>query len=70
MQFRCAYTETEGSYGTVQVNDSPMASHTPATADANDVFTIENGMLKVTTSTTNGTDYALNAGTLEYSARD
>ena len=64
MQFSCAYTETEGSYGTVQVNDSLMASHTPATADANDVFTIENGMLKVTTSTTNGTDYALNAGTL------
>ena len=48
----------------MQVNNSLVASHTPATADANDVFAIENGMLKVTTSTTNSTDSALNAGML------
>lgn len=64
MQFACSYSETEGVYGTVQVNDSLVASHTPATADANDVFTIENGMLKVSASTANGTDYALANGML------
>lgn len=64
MQFACSYNETAGVYGTVQVNDSLVASHDLATADANDVFTIENGALKVTTSTTNGTDYTLANGVL------
>ena len=64
VQIACAYSETMGSYGTVQVDNNLTASHTPSTADANDTFVIENGKLKVTTASANGTDYTLNNGRL------
>ena len=66
MQFSCAYTETQGVYGTVSVNNSLVASHDPATADANHAFSLLNGMLKVEipNSAGNGTDYRLADGVL------
>ena len=66
MQFICTYTETQGVYGTVTVDNNLVASHDPATADANHVFTLENGMLKVEipNSAGNGTDYDLVDGVL------
>ena len=53
-------------YGTVSVNNSLVASHDPETADANNVFTLENGMLKVEipNSAGNGADYRLADGVL------
>ncbi len=64
VQIACSYSETMGSYGTVQVDEALMASHTPATADASDVFALVDGDLVVTTASENGTDYALNNGRL------
>ena len=64
VEFRCTYSETEGSYGTVQVDGAMTAHHTPAAADANDVFALENGVLTVTTDSENGSDYAVDGNTL------
>ena len=64
VQIMCTYSETEGSYGTMQVDEALMASHTPATADANDVFALVDGDLVVTTASENGTDYVLEDDTL------
>ena len=66
VQFGCSYTETQGVYGTVSVDNNLVASHDPAATDANHVFTLENGMLKVEAPDNAGSsaDYALNAGTL------
>ena len=50
-EIRCEVTRTS-EYGTVQVNDEMMASHTPAEDDANDVFSIENGNLMLNTTDT------------------
>ena len=66
VQFSCTYTETQGVYGTVQVNNNLVASHTPASADANHTFSLVNGMLnvEVPNSAGNGTDYKLTDGIL------
>ena len=66
MQFGCAYTETQGVYGTVSVDNNLVASHDPAATDANHVFTLENGMLKVEAPDNAGSsaDYELNDGAL------
>lgn len=66
MQFSCTYTETQGVYGTVSVNNNLVASHAPVTADANHVFSLLNGMLKVEipNNAGNGTDYRLVDGVL------
>ena len=64
VQITCTYSETEGSYGTMQVDEALMASHTPAMADANDVFALVDGDLVVTTASENGTDYVLEDDTL------
>lgn len=66
VQFSCTYTETQGVYGTVQVNNNLVASHTPASADANHTFSLVNGMLnvEVPNSAGNGTDYELTDGVL------
>ena len=50
-EIRCEVTRTS-EYGTVQVDNSMMASHTPAVDDANDVFSIENGNLMLDTTDT------------------
>ena len=54
------------SWATVSVDNNLVASHDPAATDANHVFTLENGMLKVEAPDNSGSsvDYALNAGTL------
>ena len=64
VQFGCSYTETQGVYGTVSVDNNLVASHDPAATDANHVFTLENGMLKVAVPDNVGSsaDYALNDG--------
>lgn len=49
------------SYGTVHVDDTLMASHTPAVSDANDEFGIVNGDLKVDTNKAEGS-YILDNG--------
>ena len=66
VQFGCAYTETQGVYGTVSVDNNLVASHDPAATDANHVFTLENGMLKVEAPDNAGSsaDYELNDGAL------
>ena len=66
VQFSCTYSETQGVYGTVSVNNNLVASHTPATADANHTFSLVNGTLnvEVPNSAGNGTDYALENGVL------
>ena len=65
-QFGCAYTETQGVYGTVSVDNNLVASHDPAATDACHVFTLENGMLKVEAPDNAGSsaDYELNDGAL------
>ena len=65
-QFGCAYTETQGVYGTVSVDNNLVASHDPAATDACHVFTLENGMLKVEAPNNAGSsaDYELNDGAL------
>ncbi len=50
-EIRCEVTRTS-EYGTVQVDNSMMASHTPAADDANDRFSIENGNLMLNTTDT------------------
>ena len=53
-------TASSASYGSISLDGDMDASHTPAELDANDVFVIENGNLKVTTS--RGNVYALEDG--------
>ena len=53
VKIRCTLTGNGATYGTISVDDDLDASHTPAELDANDVFAIENGDLKVTTSRDN-----------------
>ena len=50
-EIRCEVSRTS-EYGTVQVDNSMMASHTPAVDDANDKFSIENGNLMLNTTDT------------------
>ena len=64
VEFRCTYSETEGSYGTVQVDGAMTAHHTPAVEDANDAFALVDGVLTVTTDSENGSDYAVDGNTL------
>ena len=63
VKLTCTLTASSASYGSVTVDDDMDASHTPAELDANDVFVIENGNLKVTTS--RGNAYVLENGTLK-----
>ena len=66
VQFSCTYSETQGVYGTVSVNNNLVVSHTPASADANHTFSLVNCMLnvEVPNSAGNGTDYKLTDGIL------
>ena len=63
VKISCTLTASSASYGSITVDDDMDASHTPADLDANDVFVIENGNLKVTTS--RGNAYVLENGTLK-----
>ena len=60
VKISCTLTGNGATYGTVSVDDDLDASHTPGELDANDVFVIEDGYLKVTTS--RGNVYALEDG--------
>ena len=57
VKISCTLTASSATYGSITVDDDLDASHTPAELDANDVFVIEDGYLKVTTS--RGNVYAL-----------
>ena len=63
VKLTCTLTASSATYGSITVDDDMDASHTPAELDANDVFVIENGNLKVTTS--RGNVYALENGRLK-----
>ena len=63
VKISCTLTASSASYGSITVDDDMDASHTPAELDANDVFVIENGDLKVTTS--RGNAYVLENGRLK-----
>ena len=63
VKLTCTLTASSATYGSVTVDDDMDASHTPAELDANDVFVIENGYLKVTTS--RGNAYVLENGALK-----
>ena len=65
VKISCTLTASSATYGSVTVDDNLDASHTPAELDANDIFVIENGDLKVTTSRDNA--YVLENGTLKAS---
>ena len=65
IKLTCTLTASSATYGSVTVDDNLDASHTPAELDANDVFAIENGNLKVTTS--RGNAYILENSTLKAS---
>ena len=65
IKLTCTLTASSATYGSVTVDDNLDASHTPAELDANDVFVIENGDLKVTTS--RGNAYILENNTLKAS---
>ena len=56
----CTLTGNGPSYGSITVDEDMDATHTPDELDANDVFVIEDGNLKVTTS--RGEVYALEEG--------
>ena len=53
IQIQCTLTGTSSSYGSVDVNDSFIASHTRGEADSNDTFSLEDGTLFVTTDDDN-----------------
>ena len=53
IQIQCTLTGTAPSYGSVDVNDSFIASHTRGVADSNDTLSIEDGTLFVTTDDDN-----------------
>ena len=63
VKLTCTLTASSATYGSITVDDNLDASHTPADLDANDVFVIEDGYLKVTTS--RGEVYTLENGTLK-----
>ncbi len=63
VKISCTLTANGATYGSIAVDGNMDASHTPAELDANDVFVIENGNLKVTTS--RGNAYVLENGTLK-----
>ncbi len=63
VKITCTLTASSATYGSVTVDDDMDVSHTPAELDANDVFVIENGYLKVTTS--RGEVYVLENGRLK-----
>ena len=65
VKISCTLTASSATYGSVTVDDNLDASHTPAELDANDIFVIENGDLKVTTS--RGNAYVLENGALKAS---
>ena len=65
VKISCTLTASSATYGSVTVDDNLDASHTPAELDANDIFVIENGDLKVTTS--RGNAYILENNTLKAS---
>ena len=60
VKLTCTLTGNGPSYGSIAVDEDMDATHTRGTLDANDVFAIENGNLKVTTS--RGNVYALEDG--------
>ncbi len=53
IQIQCTLTGTSPAYGSVDVNDSFIASHTRGEADSNDTLSLENGTLFVTTDDDN-----------------
>ena len=53
IQIQCTLTGTSSSYGSVNVNDSFIASHTRGVADSNDTLSLEDGTLFVTTDDDN-----------------
>ena len=53
IQIQCTLTGTSPAYGSVDVNDSFIASHTRGAADSNDTFSLEDGTLFVTTDDDN-----------------
>ena len=53
IQIQCTLTGTSPAYGSVDVNDSFIASHTRGVADSNDTLSIEDGALFVTTDDDN-----------------
>ena len=63
IKLTCTLTASSATYGSVTVDDNLDASHTPAELDANDIFVIENGDLKVTTS--RGNAYVLENSALK-----
>ena len=60
VKISCTLTGSGATYGSITVDENMYASHTPGGLDANDVFAIENGELKVTAS--RGEMYALQDG--------
>ena len=63
VKISCTLTGNSATYGSITVDDDLDASHTPAELDANDVFVIEDGYLKVMTS--RGEVYTLENSTLK-----
>ena len=63
VKISCTLTANGATYGSITVDGNMDASHTPADLDANDIFVIEDGYLKVTTSRDNV--YVLENGTLK-----
>ncbi len=63
VKISCTLTASSASYGSITVDDDLDASHTPGELDANDIFVIEDGYLKVTTS--RGNAYVLENGVLK-----
>ena len=63
IKLTCTLTASSATYGSVTVDDDMDASHNPAELDANDIFVIEDGHLKVTTS--RGNAYVLENSTLK-----
>ena len=53
IQIQCTLTGISPAYGSVDVNDSFIASHTRGVADSNDTLSIEDGTLFVTTDDDN-----------------
>ena len=63
VKLSCTLTASGATYGSIAVDGDMDASHTPAELDANDIFVIEDGYLKVTTS--RGNVYALEDGNVK-----
>ena len=63
VKISCTLTANGATYGSIAVDGNMDASHTPGELDANDIFVIEDGYLKVTTS--RGNAYVLENGVLK-----